>query len=124
MSSQITQLSNEKPTDTLVFGREKYNTEAMRFVYQCLNKGIQIMLITKHAYDIHETMKKIKFSEDVFDRIIEVPVEKDKCDYMDNSVPSIFVDNAYAERKKVKEKLGIPTFDVSNIGCLIDWADD
>ena len=110
--------------DTLVFGREKYNTEAMRFVYQCLNKGIQIMLITKHAYDIHETMKKIKFSEDVFDRIIEVPVEKDKCDYMDNSVPSIFVDNAYAERKKVKEKLGIPTFDVSNIGCLIDWADD
>ena len=46
--------------DTLVFHREKYNTEAMRFVYQCLNKGIKIILITKHAYDIHETMKKIK----------------------------------------------------------------
>lgn len=110
--------------DTLVFQRKTYNTEAMRFVYQCLNKGIKIVLITKHAYDIYETMKKIRLSERIFDEIIEVPLEKDKCDYMDNSVPSIFIDNAYTERKKVKEKLGIPTFDVSNIECLIDWADD
>lgn len=110
--------------DTLVFGREKYNTEAMRFVYQCLNKGIKLVLITKHAYDIHETMKKIRLSEDIFDEIIEVPLEEDKCDYIDNRVPSIFIDNAYVERKKVKINHGMPTFDVSNIGCLIDWADD
>lgn len=110
--------------DTLVFHREKYNTEAMRFVYQCLNKGIQIILITKHAYDIHDTMKKIRLSENIFDEIIVVPLEKDKCDYMDNSIQSIFIDNAYTERKRVKEKLGMPTFDVSNIECLIDWADD
>ena len=110
--------------DTLVFGREKYNTEAKRFVYQCLNKGIKLVLITKHAYDIHETMKKIRLSEDIFDEIIEVPLEEDKCDYIDNRVPSIFIDNAYVERKKVKINHGMPTFDVSNIGCLIDWADD
>lgn len=107
-----------------MFGREKYNTEAMRFVYQCLNKGIKLVLITKHAYDIHETMKKIRLSEDIFDEIIEVPLEEDKCDYIDNRVPSIFIDNAYVERKKVKINHGMPTFDVSNIGCLIDWADD
>lgn len=110
--------------DTLVFHREKYNTEAMRFVYQCLNKGIKLILITKHAYDIHETMRKIRLTEDIFDGIIEVPLDGDKSDYMDNNIPSIFIDNAYAERKKVKERLGMPTFDVSNIGCLIDWADD
>lgn len=110
--------------DTLVFHREKYNTEAMRFVYQCLNKGIKIVLITKHVYDIHETMKKIRLSEEIFDGVIEVPLNEDKCDYMDNCIPSIFIDNAYAERKKVKENLGIPTFDVSNIECLIDWTDD
>lgn len=110
--------------DTLVFHREKYNTEAMRFVYQCLNKGIKIVLITKHAYDIHETMKNIRLSETLFDEIIEVPLNEDKCDYMDNDIPSIFIDNAYAERKKVKEKLRMPTFDVSNFECLIDWADN
>lgn len=110
--------------DTLVFCREKYNTEAMRFVYQCLNKGIKIILITKHAYDIHQTMKSIRLSENLFDKIIEVPLDGDKCDCMDNRVPSIFIDNAYTERMKVKKKLKMPTFDVSNIECLIDWADD
>ena len=110
--------------DTLVFHREKYNTEAMRFVYQCLNKGIRVVLVTKHAYDLHETMADIRLSEGIFDEIIEVPIDEDKYRYMNNDIPSIFIDNAYAERKKVKEKLGIPTFDVSNIECLIDWADD
>lgn len=110
--------------DTLVFGREKYNTEAMRFVYQCLNKGISVVLITKHAYDIHETMRKIRLSEGIFDEIIEVPLDRQKYEFMDNDIPSILIDNAYAERKLAKEKLGIPSFDVSNIDCLIDWADD
>lgn len=110
--------------DTLVFGREKYNTEAMRFVYQCLNKGISVVLITKHAYDIHETMRKIRLSEGIFDEIVEVPLDRQKYEFMDNDIPSILIDNAYAERKLVKEKLGIPSFDVSNIDCLIDWTDD
>lgn len=110
--------------DTLVFHRKKYNTEAMRFVYQCLNKGVKVILITKHAHDIHETMKNIRLSEAIFDEIIEVPVDEYKCDYMANDIPSIFIDNAYTERKKVKDRWGMPTFDVSNFECLIDWADD
>ena len=109
--------------DTLVFNREKFNTEAMRFVYQCLNKKIKIALITKHAYDINETMERIRLSKSIFDEIIEVPINHDKYKYMNNDIPSIFIDNAYAERKKAKEILGIPSFDVSNIECLIDWAD-
>lgn len=111
--------------DTLVFKREKYNTEAMRFVYQCLNKNIQVILLTKHEYDIHETMKNIRLNESIFDQIIEVPLNHMKYEFMDNKVPSIFIDNAYAERKAVKEHIpDMPTFDVSNFDCLIDWADD
>lgn len=110
--------------DTLVFHREKYNTEAMRFVYQCLNKGIKIILITKHAYDLQETMKKIHLNREIFDEIIEVPLDRKKYEYMDNTIPSIFIDNAYSERQAVKAYTSIPTFDVSNFNCLIDWADD
>ena len=110
--------------DTLVFNREKYNTEAMRFVYQCLNKGIAIVLLTKHAYDIHETMKKIHLNEDIFESIIEVPANHMKYEYINNEIPSIFIDNAYAERAAVKKHTDIPTFDVSNFDCLIDWADN
>lgn len=110
--------------DTLVFHREKYNTEAMRFVYQCLNKGIEIVLLTKHPYDIHETMKNIHLNEDIFSEIIEVPPDRMKYEYVNNDKPSIFIDNAYAERAAIKAHTNMPTFDVSNFNCLTDWADD
>lgn len=110
--------------DTLVFERKRFNTEAIRYLFQCLNKGIKIILITKHAYDIETTMKNIRLNKEIFDEIIEVPLDRYKYEFMDNLLPSIFIDNAYAERKKVKEHLGMPTFDVSNFDCLIDWADD
>lgn len=110
--------------DTLVFHREKYNTEAMRFVFQCLNKGIEIVLLTKHEYDIYETMKKIHLNEELFSEIIEVPLDKMKYEYVNEDKPSIFIDNAYAERAAIKAYTNMPTFDVSNFNCLIDWADD
>lgn len=109
--------------DTLVFGREKFNTEAMRFLYQCINKGISIILITKHEYDIYETMRKIKLNRELFDEIIEVPLTQKKYEYMNDNIPSIFIDNAYSERLAVKQHLNMPTFDVSNFDCLLDWAD-
>ena len=112
-----------KNLDTLVFERKRYNTEAMRFLYQCLNQGKELILITKHAYDIRKTMKEIKFNIEIFDRVLEVPLDQPKYLYMDKEVPSIFIDNAFTERKGVKEHLGIPTFDVPNIECLIDWRD-
>ncbi len=109
--------------DTLVFERKKYNTEAIRFLYQCMNKGLRLILITKHAYDIEETMNRIKFNKDIFDEIIEVPADQKKYLYMNNEIPSIFIDNAFEERKAVKENLHMPAFDTCNIECLIDWRD-
>lgn len=107
--------------DTLVFNREYYNTEAMRFLYQCINKNIEIILITKHAYDLCETAKQIKLDLNLFDKIIEVPLEEAKHKYMTMDVPAIFIDNSFAERMSVKKNLKIPTFDITNIECLIDW---
>jgi len=109
--------------DTLVFERKRYNTEAMRFLYQCINQGVKIVLITKHAFDIQETMRNIRFSEELFDNIIEVPLDEPKYKFMDCSIPSIFIDNAFEERKLVKSNLNMPAFDVCNIECLIDWRD-
>lgn len=42
---------------------------------------------------------------------------------MNDNIPSIFIDNAYSERLAVKQHLNMPTFDVSNFDCLLDWAD-
>lgn len=109
--------------DTLVFDRKKYNTEAMRFIYQCLNNSIELVLITKHAYNLDETMSLIKLNKSIFSKIIECPTNDMKWIYMDNKKKSIFIDNAFIERKYVKENLKMPTFDVTNIECLIDWRD-
>lgn len=108
--------------DTIVFNKEKYNTQMMQFLYQCLNENKEIVLITKHAPDIRETMKKHHLNEDLFAGIIEVPENSEKYVFMDNSKPSIFIDHSHSERKRVKEQLGIPTFDVSNVECLLDWS--
>lgn len=109
--------------DTLVFDKTRYNTVGMQFLYQCFNQKKQLILITKHESDLHATAKDIHFNLELFDEIIEVPLDKMKYSYMNDEIPSIFIDNAFSERKAVKEHLKMPTFDIVNIECLIDWRE-
>ncbi len=109
--------------DTIVFDRERYNTEAMRFLYQCINRKKRLVLITKHAYELKETAESICFNLNMFEEIIQVPKDKMKWEYMNDDIRSIFIDNAFAERAQVKKHLNIPTFDVTNIEALIDWKE-
>ena len=97
------------------------NQYMFMFLYQCINNNKQIILITKHEDNIHETLKNLKIPDKLFDEIIEVGPCDFKYKYMNNIKKSIFIDNSFAERKIVREKLNIPSFDVSNIECLIDW---
>lgn len=109
--------------DTIVFERQKYNTFMMMFLYQCYNKNKKMILITKHKFCIKDTMMNIKFPINLFDEIIEVPAGSFKYEYMDTTKRGIFIDNAFVERKAVKEHLkNLYTFDVSNVDCLIDWS--
>ncbi len=107
--------------DTLMFNEKYYNQYMFMFLYQCINNNKQIILITKHEDNIHETLKNLKIPDKLFDEIIEVGPCDFKYKYMNNIKKSIFIDNSFAERKIVREKLNIPSFDVSNIECLIDW---
>jgi len=34
---------------------------------------------------------------------------------------AIFIDNAFAERKKARDHTGIPVFDVDAVPSLLDW---
>jgi hypothetical protein len=108
--------------DTIIFNRSQYNTFIMMFLYQCINEGKEIVLITKHEYDLDETMKTVKLSKDIFNEIIIVPINAHKYKFMSNDKPSIFIDNSYKERNEVKEKLNMFTFDISNVESLIDWS--
>jgi hypothetical protein len=47
--------------DTLIVHGE-VNTELIRFLYQCVNANIRIILITKHAEQIHTTLQRYRLA--------------------------------------------------------------
>lgn len=105
--------------DTLILN-DKVNLTLITFLYQCVNKHKKIYLLTKHAKNIEETFNKHKISKDIFTAIYHINPEDKKYKYIDSS-DSIFIDDSFAERLEVKEKLHINVFDVDMIESLLDW---
>ncbi|KAB3526637.1 ATP-grasp domain-containing protein [Alkaliphilus serpentinus] len=107
--------------DTLVFNNSMYNKFMFMFIYQCLNNNKEIILITKHEKDIYMTLQELKIDKNIFKEIIHITNNDYKYKYLSQEKPCIFIDNSYVERKHVRENLDIPSFDLNNIECLIDW---
>lgn len=103
--------------DTVVFNG-KVNPLIIAFLFQCLNNGTKLLLLTKHLGSITETLKKYKI-DGLFSNIIKIEESEKKYKYID-PCKAIFIDDSFSQRKEVAEKLHIPTFDASMIECLID----
>jgi hypothetical protein len=104
--------------DTLVVGGS-VNTELISFLYQCINKGISITLITKsNEKDLYKylEMKKIRC---IFDEIIWLNEEDLKSDHIKYR-NSIFIDDSFSQRMEVRLACDIPTFDPSMVEVLLD----
>ena len=97
------------------------NPFVLAYLYQCRAKNIEIVVITKHAGSVVDDMKRFAIAPEIFKEIISLTHDQTKIDVMNNNMPSIFIDNSYAERLQAKQALGMNTFDVSNIDCLLDW---
>ena len=106
--------------DDTLYIHDKVNIQMISFLYQCANQSIPVILITKHSKDIHESLKKLKISEELFFDIIQLEQMEDKCRYIKGK-DSILIDDSFAERKRVRERLGIPVFDIDMVESLIDW---
>lgn len=110
--------------DDTILIRGKVHLPAIWFLYQCINEKKEIVLLTRHASDhkdtVEDVLKKHRISLELFDKIIELDFNTPKYKVMKNN-KAIFIDNAYAERKLVHDKLSIPVFDVDGIEVLMDW---
>lgn len=108
--------------DTVVEGDEVC-LPVIKFLYQCRNKGVETVLITRHENDhddtVEESLESHAISKSLFSQIIKLDLEQKKSDFIDGQ--SIFIDNAYSERKQVHEKVGIPVFDIEGIEVIEDW---
>lgn len=105
--------------DTVTY-KDTVNTEVIAFIYQCLNKNKTIKLLTRHAKDIEESLKKYHIDQSIFDEIIHIKDNTLKSDYIKHK-DAIFIDDAFRERYDVSKKCGIPVFDLDCVTALMDW---
>lgn len=104
--------------ETMVAGRHVYG-RVMDYLYQCRNRGIGIVLITKHREDLAVTLADCAISERLFERIVHLRDDQDKADFIDPA-GAIFIDNYWHDRQAVKARHGIPVFDVDAVECLMN----
>ena len=105
--------------DTITY-KETVNTEVIAFIYQCLNKGKNIILLTRHDKEIYESLKKYHIAESIFTEIIHIKDDTNKSEYIKHK-NAIFIDDSFRERKDVSEKCDIPVFDIDGVCALMDW---
>jgi len=104
--------------DDLVIFEGEVNPSVMAFVFQCINKKIKLHLITKHKYELTESLKKYRLSE-IFDELIWINEDDEKPSLIKEK-DAIFIDDSFAERMKVHKVCGIPVFDLHMIEALME----
>ena len=103
--------------DDMLLVRGRVNLDAMRLVYSCINRNIEVILITRHDGDLDATLEKYRLTG-LFDEVIHIDRNGFKSEYI-RHLNAIFVDDSFSERNDVHQRLGIPTFDCSMIDALI-----
>ena len=106
--------------DTLIIDGT-VNPLLIAFLHQCKNEGISVCLLTKHAGSIYRELADYCIDPGLFSLIINVAETDEKWRYIYDPY-SIFIDDSFSERKKVKENNNIPVFDISMVDGLIDWT--
>jgi hypothetical protein len=84
------------------------NVQLVSFLYGCFNLGKRIILLTKHEKEIFSSLNQYRLNA-LFDEVIQISKTKSKSDYI-TSLDSIFIDDSFQERRKVKEERNIPVF--------------
>ena len=103
--------------DCLILDKRNVNTELVKFLYSALNNKKKIILITKHIGDLEGELNSFRLSG-LFDEVIHIEPNEEKVDYI-KFLNSIFIDDSFMERKKVKEKFNINVFSPDMVCTLV-----
>ena len=104
--------------DDCLIINNKVNTELLRLIFQFINEGKKVILLTKHYDNIQKNLEKYRL-QNIFDEIIQIPKDAAKTNYINNR-KSIFIDDSFSERLDVNIKLNIPVFSPDAIECLFN----
>ena len=103
--------------DTLILNNQ-VNLQVIKLLFQCINKGKKIVLLTRHREDLNKTLIKHKLLG-LFDEIIHLRDGEKKSSHIKQS-DAIFLDDSFVERMDVLTHCNIPTFDCSMIEILTE----
>ncbi len=101
--------------DTLVIDGHA-NPGLMAFLYQMLQEGKRLVLITRHEFSVAQTLSAARIAEELFDAVVHITDGRAKSDFV--TPRSIFIDNHFPERLMVANKHAIPVLDVDAIELL------
>ncbi len=103
--------------DTLIHD-SVVNSRLVRLLYECINRSVRLVLLTRHRGDLAQTLATHRLTE-LFDEVISVPDDIPKSKFV-RDPNSIFIDDSFSERRDIVENCGIHTFDTSMIDLLLD----
>src|SRR5471030_893173 len=103
--------------DTLLLNGQ-VNTLLVQLIFQCLNRGKRVKLITRHAHDLGQTLARHRLAG-LFDEVIHLRLREKKSAHI-TEPDAILIDDSFAERRDVSETRGIATFDCSMLELLVD----
>jgi hypothetical protein len=103
--------------DTLVI-RGTLNVELVKLLYQGINRGVRLVLLTRHAGDLKSQLRRWRV-DNLFDEVVHLKPSESKADCIKEK-DAVFIDDSFAERKVVGEKTGIVTIDPSMVEFLLE----
>jgi len=103
--------------DTLLV-RGSVNLTLVTFLYQCVNAGVKIILLTKHCGDLAACLSDHRLAG-LFDEVIHIGAGQEKADFI-QPAGAILIDDSFSERRAVRRDTGLRVFDLSMLEMLID----
>jgi predicted ATP-grasp superfamily ATP-dependent carboligase len=104
--------------DTLIV-RGSVHTTLVAFLYQCLNEGRRLVLLTRHSGNLDDTLSRFRLAG-LWDRIVHLTdPDQEKANFIEER-DAILIDDSFRERQSAASRLGIATFDASTVELLLD----
>jgi hypothetical protein len=107
--------------DTITRGQQ-VNPLMMYLLYQFQNEGKTIILVTRHAGNITETLTQLHIAPSLFQQIHHLKANEAKGILAQQYPNPIFIDDSFGERQNVLDLAGCPVFDTSALESLMHWT--
>ncbi|KUP05259.1 hypothetical protein Q75_13495 [Bacillus coahuilensis p1.1.43] len=102
--------------DCLIMNKQ-INTTLICFIFQCINDGKNIYLLTRHNGDLPTILSTFRLTH-LFDEVIHLKDNQKKSFFIKPN--SIFIDDSYAERQEVNTSKHIFTFSPDAVEVLLN----